>query len=585
MSQMARRRRRIWWRALSVGLIAIILVAFALFRFVRRPEHDLLVLNGLVHDGSGSAPYVASVGIDGDIITAIYPRGARHALIWPGGRQTIDARGSDVAPGFIDTHTHADLNILGSSGAVRANNFIGQGITTIVTGNCGRSPLSVGRFARTIAFRGINVNVATLIGLNSVRTEVMKSSTVAANSRQIGRMCQLVSLAMQEGAVGVSTGAAYVPGRFASEEETVAQLKVAGRYGGMFATHLRDEGTAIEQSVDEALRQSTEARLPLLISHFKIVGPANCGKYSKLAARLEGARAMGARIYTDQYPYEASSSSLDLYLPDWFVGTRGAARHAILTTPAGQSRLMSSLRGRIGREGFEDWSFAYVASHEHDSSLAGSSLAEIAHRTGTPVTVDSQTGVMIELLRHGGAQMVYHNICRDPILQIAAQPTSMFGSDSAIRYAGGDYLPHPRGWGTFPRVLAYLVRRRGVVALDEAIRRMTSLPATVFRLERRGLIRRGYYADLVIFDASTIADRATYKRPLLAPRGIEYVIVNGKVAAAPSLSPSRRFRGVPDILPVLAGRFLPGPSQRTIQKRASGPSSSTNIAASPVIAH
>jgi N-acyl-D-amino-acid deacylase len=576
----------VWLRLLLFAIIVCALIGAGLsLRRIRRPKHDLLIRNAFVHDGSGAPPYLASIGVDDDVITAIYEHNARYALVWPLGRQIIDAEGLDVAPGFIDTHTHADLNILASSAAVRANNFIGQGVTTIITGNCGRSPLSVVHFARTIAYRGINVNVATLVGLNSVRSEVMKESTAAATSEQTARMCKLVAEGMRAGAVGVSTGAAYVPGRFASEDETVAQLKIASRYGGIFATHLRDEGNAIEQSVDEALRQSSKANIPLLISHFKIAGPANCGKYPKVARRLEDARAKGARVFTDQYPYGASSSSLDLYLPDWFVGTRGAARRALLNTPAGQSRLTSYLRGRISTEGFRDWSFAYVASHEKDTSLAGLNLAQIAHRRGMPTTMDGETDVMLEILRHGGAQMVYHNICSDPTMQIASQPMSMFGSDSAIRYAGGDYLPHPRGWGTFPRVLAHFVRRQHLISLDEAIRRMTSLPASVFKLDRRGRIRRGYYADLVIFDAITIADRATYRSPLRAPLGITHVIVNGKLAVAPSQSPAKRVRGVPDVLPVFAGRFLPGTSRRGNQSPASEPASSAYIVAKSLNAH
>jgi N-acyl-D-amino-acid deacylase len=552
-----RRRSRHGWIALALtGVATLFAGACIAIRFVHHPEHDLLIRDVLIHDGTGGEPFVGSVAVDGDTITAIYPAATMDLLTRPIGRTTIVAKGLAVAPGFIDTHTHADLSIVGSSGPIRANNFVGQGVTTIITGNCGRSPVDIGGFSQSILTRGTNVNIATLIGLGSIRADVMRSSTAPAKNNEIARMCKLVDAGMRAGAVGVSTGAAYVPGRFASDEETIAQLSVAGRQGGVYATHLRDEGTSIVNSVTEALRFSERARIPLLISHFKIVGVANCNKYRVVEHLIDTARRQGHTVLTDQYPYAASSSSLDLYLPDWFIGTRGAARRAFLDTVQGQARLSSWFRERLSGEGFHDLGFAYVASYEKEPGLAGLSLAQITTKNGEPDTMDGQIRTMFDLLRHGGAQMVYHNICTEPIAQIAAQPTSMFGSDSAIRYSGGDYLPHPRGWGTFPRVLAHLVRRQNALPLEEAIRKMTSLPAAVFGLERRGIIRPGYYADLVIFDPAMVADRATYRKPLLPPRGIIHVVVNGKLVVAESQSAAKRIRGVPDVLPVFAGRFL-----------------------------
>ncbi len=541
------RRHWSWWASAGLCLAAAALIAVYAALQLRRPRHDLVIRDALIHDGSGAPAYRGTIAIDGDRITRIH---RRRFFFLPTGRMTISARGLDVAPGFIDTHTHADQNILGSSGPIRANNFIGQGVTTIVTGNCGRSPVDIARFQKSISFRGTNVNVATLVGLNSVRSEVMKASTSPASPKEIAGMCALVAAAMRDGAAGVSTGAAYAPGRFASREETIAQLAVAGRYGGVFATHLRDEGNGIIPSVAEAIEQSTKAHLPLLISHFKIAGPANCGKYAEIECMLRRAGAGGLQVYADQYPYTASSSSLDLYLPDWYLATRGAARRAVLQTSEGKARLSRELRERIVSEGFRDFSFAYVASFENERSLAGRNVAEIA-RAKHAATTDPQVETIFDLLRHGGAQMVYQNICTAPLLQIASRPTTMFGSDSAIRYESDAYRPHPRGWGTFPRILAQYVRRAGALPLDEAIRKMTSLPARAFCLEDRGLIRPGYYADLVVFDAETIGDRATYAKPFLRPRGIVHVIVNGKLIMTESEASPKMH-----ILPVFAGRFL-----------------------------
>jgi N-acyl-D-amino-acid deacylase len=552
--QVGRRQTQFSVRWIAVlGTLALLgVMTLLLFIWQRVQRHfDLVVRNVVIHDGMGSPPFRGWIGIDGDRIAFV----GRGRLAMPFGTKTIDAGGADVSPGFIDTHSHADQNILATSGAIRANNFVGQGVTTIVTGNCGRSPVDIATFGRAIAARGSNINIATLIGLNSVRQEIMKDSTSPATAGEIRRLCAVVDEGMRAGAVGVSTGPAYVPGRFASDDETVAQLATAARRGGIFATHLRDEGNRILESVQEALRQHNAARMPLLISHLKIAGSANCGKYRSLA-RLIANDGGPAPVFTDQYPYTASSSSLDLYLPDWFLASHGSERRKILDTPAGNTRLASYLKTRIHEEGFRDFSFASIASYEQIPAWAGKSIAEIDASLGHRPDIDSQIGLIIEMLRHGGAQMVYHNICKELTLQIARRPTSMFGSDSAIRYSGGDYVPHPRGWGTFPRVLAHFVRRQNVVPLDEAIRRMTSLPASVFRLERRGAIQPGYYADLVIFDGGAISDRATYLSPFRPPMGIRTVLVNGKVVVRESESRIKMLQGIPDVTRELPGRFL-----------------------------
>jgi len=542
-----------WTAYILAAAAAAALLFFAWFHLVERPRFDLVVRNTIVHDGTGARPFEGWIGVDGDTIKVV----ARTSfLVRPVGRTTIDAHGLDLSPGFIDTHTHADQSILGSSGKIRANNFVGQGVTTIVTGNCGRSPVDIQRFRDTIAYRRSNVNIATLVGANSIRREVMKDSTAPATAEETRRMCALVDKAMLAGAVGISTGPAYLPGRFASMEETIAELAVAARYGGIFTTHLRDEGSAIIEAVREATHQSKAADIPLLISHFKISGRTNCARYEVLDKLLAASGIRGLPVFTDQYPYTASSSNLDLYLPDWFEALHGKARKEILETPAGRARLTGYFRERLRGEGFGDFSFASVASYEGNGAWAGKNIAQIAAAMGRPATLESQVDVIVEMLRHGGAQMVYHNICDDLTLRIARRPTSMFGSDSAIRYTSDDYVPHPRGWGCFPRVFAHLVRGKQAIPLEEALRKMTSLPASVFGLDRRGIIRPGYYADLVVFDREAIADRATYADPFRPPRGIAWVVVNGEVVVSPPQSPLKKLRGGADVQQALPGRFL-----------------------------
>ncbi len=546
---------RLILRPYVVAVLATLTLAGLLVRRDGTPfVCDIVIRNAQVYDGTGAPPFKATVAVHRDRIVGVW---RRSFPFLPYGRTTIDAQGGALAPGFIDTHTHVDLSIGDGRSPIHADNFVWQGVTTIIVGNCGRSPHEPDRLAQIVGRRKSDVNVAALIGLNSVRSRVMKTSSAPATATEIAQMQELVRRAMSQGAVGVSTGYAYVPGRFASEAEVVAQLAVAQSAGGVHASHIRDEGASMLNAVDEVTRASSTARIPLLISHLKITGSNNCDLYASLLQRFRAYQAERGAIYFDQYPYGASSSGLDLYLPDSFLRLSERDRFRMLSRSPAQFK--ESVREHLRKESAPDLSFASVVSYVPNVAWRGLSLREIDERfAGHSVsTFDTQADILIDMLKHGGAQMIYHNLCPDVVESIHRDLVTMVGSDSTIRFNDGESAPHPRGWGTFPRVFSILVRDRGVLTPQEAIRRMTDLPARFFGLERRGRIAPGYFADLVLFDIRRIADRATYSQPFLRPVGIRVVIVNGTIQVAEAAPGWRRkaTESVPTGL--LGGRFLP----------------------------
>lgn len=524
---------------LALPTLVVVVVALVII-FIERDGGfvcDLVIRNAEIYDGSGTRPFAGTIAINGDHIVGVW----RHKpLLFPWGRTTIDAAGAAVSPGFIDTHTHADLSIGDSSSPIGAPNFTRQGVTTLIVGNCGRSPYETRRLGQILAKRKSDVNIATLIGLNSVRERVMGASTAPASTQEIVQMQNLVREGMANGALGVSTGYAYVPGRFASEAEIVAQLSVARQAGGVHTSHIRDEGKEILAALDEVTRASAAARIPLLISHLKITGAGNCGCYQSMLQRFRTYARRSGPLYFDQYPYDASSSSLDLYLPDSFLRLSERDRYRVLSkTPA---LVKDAIRALLGADRVHDLSFASVASYAPHLEWRGLTIRQIDERFATHPfsTLETQSDVVIEMLKHGGAQMIYHNLCPEVVAGVHRDLVSMVGSDSAIRYNDGESAPHPRGWGTFPRVFRTLVREQKILTPEEAVRRMTDLPARFFGLENRGRIAPGYFADIVIFDLANITDHAGYDHPFLPPTGIRVVIVNGVVEIAEATRGWRR---------------------------------------------
>ena len=492
-------------------------------------RYDLLIAGGTVVDGSGGARVRIDVAIKDGRIAAIGRLPRSQAA------QVIDASGLIVAPGFIDVHTHAD-NIVDRPAA---SNFVRMGVTTVVAGNCGTSALDVGASLAAVRDQGVAINYATLIGHNTVRSAVMGSDNRAPWPSELARMKSLVWKAMADGAVGFSTGLQYVPGTYAQTPEIIELARVAANAGGIYTSHMRNEGTELEASIAETIRVGDAAEARVEISHLKVDSPKNWGASERALALIDAARAQGIDVRADQYAYTAASSGLGVRFPAWVLEGGDDKIAERLRSPQTWARIKAEMTGLLAERGLHDLSFAVVAMYRHDPSMNGLSLAQVATRLTGSGSVDAQLEAAREMLLDGGAQMVYHFMSDQDVDRIMRHPQVAVASDSSV-LAFGDGVPHPRGYGDNARVLGTYVRARQIISLEEAIRKMTSLPAGHFRFAKRGLLRVGYAADIVVFDADRIADTATYEKPHAYPEGIPFVIVNGVVVVKNGMQTSAR---------------------------------------------
>ena len=459
---------------------------------------DVLIRNGRVMDGSGNPWLRADVGITGDRITAVGRLPEATAT------RVIDAHDRVVAPGFIDVHSHA-ADGLRSATLHQAQPIVAQGVTTVVVNPDGGGPvdLAAQRMALEAAHPG--PNVALLIGHGSVRSAVMGNANRAPTDDELSRMKELVRRGMNEGAFGLSSGLFYVPGSFAKTEEVIELTRVAAEFGGLYTSHVRDEGnydTGVRASVQEVIRIAEEARTIGIVTHMKALGTDSWGLSADLLKAIEDARARGVQVFADQYPYDASSTSL---------------RAALL--PGGvqptEAVVAENLRRRNGPNAIQ------IAFYQPDKSLEGKRLSEIAEaRNVSPVKA------AMDIMAAGNASIVSYNMSEQDIASIMRAPFTMASSDGGLVAVGAGH-PHPRDYGAFARRLGVYVRERKVVPLEFAIRSMTSLPASVFGINDRGVIRPGAFADLVIFDPATIRDTATYEDPQKLAEGVSDVLVNG----------------------------------------------------------
>jgi N-acyl-D-amino-acid deacylase len=479
-------------------------------------RYDLAIVGGTIVDGSGGSRIRADVGVRDGKIVAIGRVPRSQAA------QTIDAQGLVVSPGFIDVHTHAE-NVLDRPSAP---NFVRMGVTTIVAGNCGGSALDVGAALAAIREQHIAINYATLIGHNTVRSAVMGSENRLPRPSELDRMKSLVWKGMADGAVGFSTGLEYVPGVYAGAPEIIELARVAANAGGLYASHMRNEGTQLEEAVAETIRVGEVTGARVEISHLKVDSPSRWGLSEKALAMIDAARAKGIDVRADQYAYTAASSGLGIRVPSWALegGQAGIAER--LNNPETWLRIKQEMTAVLAHRGFHDLSFAVVALYRPDPSLNGLSIAQIAMRRKGTDSPDAQFESAREMLLGGGAQMVYHLMSDEDVDRIMRHPQVSIASDSSV-LSFGDGVPHPRGYGDNARVPGTYVRARHVISLEEAVRKMTSLPAGHFRFADRGLVRLGYAADLVVFDPATVTDASTYESPHAYALGIPYVVVNG----------------------------------------------------------
>jgi N-acyl-D-aspartate/D-glutamate deacylase len=504
----------------------------------------LLIRDASVVDGSGAPKRRASVVVDGDRIVAVTETPPDDAV------RVVEANGLVLSPGFVDTHSHADLSPFVEPWMDSA---IRQGITTVVVGNCGSSawpdagledaaqlvgvtaadlPVrwsSYERYLDAIDQARPSCNVAALVGQGAIRGQVVGDERRPPSAGELRTMGRSLAEAVDAGAVGVSTGLIYPPGMHARTEELIGLARVAAEHGGVYASHIRDEGRGVFEAVAEAIRIGREGGLPAHISHLKVESSYAWGRADELLAQIDRSRADGADVSADQYPYTAWETSLATILPPWAPVERLAE---MLADAATRERLETAIEhGEPGWGGNVDgvgWERLVVGSHQPDASVSGRTIAELASgRRARPVDVAAEL-----LLADAFTGMIGHGMLEEDVRAIAARADVMVGTDGvAIAPDGplGRFAVHPRYYGTFPRVLGRYTREEGLLDLPTAIRKMTSLPADRFGLARRGRIEEGAFADLVLLDADVIADRATFERPHAFPTGIELVVVNGRV--------------------------------------------------------
>jgi N-acyl-D-amino-acid deacylase len=512
-------------------LVVLVLSGFVFFTVT---EVDLLITNGQIVDGTGALPYVADVAIKDGRILGI----SRWRYRWANTQRQLDARGKIVAPGFIDVHTHVEANIPGKA-AFRPENFLQQGITTIITGNCGRSNLKLGELFQALEKNGTYLNVASLIGHNSVRKEVMGTSAQPPTAHELARMEQIVDEALKDGALGFSTGLAYIPGRFADQAEIVRLARRAALQQGLYVSHIRDEADRGLEALKEALNIGQQAGVATHISHLKCSGRAQWHTASIRLALLKSVREQGLRVTLDAYPYDRSSTSTDLLLPDWAMESQ---REKLRQVPHNQDlkrRLVEDIRQEIMRNGWYDLTHIKLVAGRPE--WIGRSLQEVPQ---TALGLEQQIDNLIAISLRGGAQAIYADMNEKDVQQVLANSFCVFGSDSAVRNPNGEYKPHPRGFGTFPRIFRLYVRDQATLTLSDAIRKASGQAAEIFGLEGRGILAVDRFADVVIFDLNRIADRADYDQPFAPPDGIAYVIVNGAVVVESGIMTKERPHGV-----------------------------------------
>ncbi len=478
---------------------------------------DILIINGKIIDGTGNSWYYGSVAIkDGKIIKT-----GRDIKL--SAKKTIDAKGLIVAPGFIDVHTHLEGDEIRDP---EAKSFIYDGVTTCVTGNCGSSNTDVGKYLRWVDSLKLSINVASLIGHNDVRKAVMGRANRDATADEMKRMENIVDKAMADGAVGMSTGLIYIPGTYTKTPEIISLAKVTAKYNGVYASHMRDEGDSVTQAIEEALTIGREAKLPVQISHFKLSGQHNWGRSKVTVPMIEAARREGIDVTIDQYPYTASSTSISTLIPDNVLADGQDSIKARLQRPDVRKYVISSMLERLKKRKLKHFSYAVVAYYAPDTTYNGKSIEQINLMKGRKHKAKEEALTVIDIMMGGGASAVFHGMGEDDVKYIMKYPFNMFASDATIRIFGAG-VPHPRGYGTNARVLGKYVREEKVISLEEAIRRMTSLPAQKFQLTNRGLVKEGYAADIVIFDENTVKDLSTFEKPHAYSTGFQFVLVNG----------------------------------------------------------
>ncbi|HEX2827335.1 MAG TPA: D-aminoacylase [Burkholderiales bacterium] len=484
--------------------------------------YDLVLRNARIVDGTGSPWFRGEVAIRGDTIVEVAPQVSRPAA------RTIDVGGNVVAPGFVDLHTHA---IRGIFEVPTADNYIRQGVTTVLEGPDGASPVPLKPFLDKLEQLPKSINIGSFVGQGSVRAKVVGRADRAATPDEIAKMKAIVREAMHDGAFGLSTGLFYVPGKFTPSSEVIELQKEVSPFRGLHTSHMRDEASKIVDSVRETIAIGEQGGVPTQISHHKVIGKAYWGKTVETLKLVDEARARGVDATIDQYPYTASSTSIHAaLLPGWALEGGLRETRQRLKDPATRAKIRQATADLIRNErGGGDPANVVVSLCTWDASLAGKSLAVIAKERGMTPTIENAAEVVAWLIDNGSCRGVFHAISEDDLLRVIVHPATMVASDGEVVIFGRG-APHPRSYGTFARVLSVYVREKKVLTLEGAVRRMSSMPAMRIGLADRGVIRPGMKADLAVFDPARVRDAATFEKPHQYAEGFSHVIVNGRIA-------------------------------------------------------
>ena len=484
-------------------------------------DWDVLIRGGMVLNGTGQPRFQADVAVAGDRIARV----SREPLDPTRAARVIDAEGMIVSPGFVDIHTHLDplLRLPGGESHVR------QGVTTALGGPDGSAPWPLDEYMAEAQALGIGLNVGYMVGHNTVRQAVLGLEARAPSGPELGDMKAMVALGMDQGAWGISTGLKYLPGAFSELAEVVALSEVAAAKGGFYTSHLREEGLGLLESVAEALEIGRQADIPIVLTHHKVVGQPMWGSSATTLAMVDSARGAGTDVMLDQYPYTASHSGITILIPAWAMEGGDEDLLARMDDPTLADSILGGIEFNIVNDrGGNDLRRVQFSRVSWDASLEGQTLHDWAVREGLEPTPAVGARLVIEAVRRGGANGIYHAMSEDDVAAIMAHPQTMIGSDGRL-VALGDGHPHPRWYGTFPRVLGRYARDEGIITLEQAVRKMTAMPAERIGLRERGQVRSGWFADLVVFNPETVIDRATFQEPHQYPVGIDWVLVNGQI--------------------------------------------------------
>ncbi len=482
-------------------------------------NYDIVIKNGRIIDGSSNPFFIADIGIKGKRIEKI------GFIEEEKGKRLINADGLIVSPGFIDVHTHTEKILLRPS----AENYIFQGVTTVIAGNCGSHEFPIKEFFKKLETKKISLNFGSLVGHNTIRAIVTGKGKSEPTKEEMRRMEKLLEEELRAGGLGLSTGLEYIPGTFSKTEEIIRLGKIVAKYHGIYATHMRNEDLMIKSAIEEAIRIGEECGILVEISHIKLCSEEVWGKLELIINPVEEARKRGVEIFMDLYPYVHTSTDISIMIPTYALeGGIEKFRERVKNSEYRERIKREIEEKRLSSSKIDKLKNIIIANYEKNPNYNGKSLEEILIMEGKSPELKDASELIIEIVENGDASAVFLQMNEEDVKALMKLPYLSIASDGGIQFPGKGF-PHPRSYGTFPRVISKYVREEKVLSLEQAIRKMTSLPAEVFRIKDRGMIKEGFFADIVIFDYEKIKDNATFQNPHQYPSGILYVIVNGKI--------------------------------------------------------